>query len=181
MTYVALLRGVNVGGKNTVSMAKLKACVETLGFSGVRTYINSGNVIFDTTGTSPRKLEAAIERALEREFGSPIRVVVRSVSEMRDVVRAMPRGWNLSNESRFYVIFLSHRIDTRSVLETLKPKPGVDDVLYRKGTLFWMTRFKDVTRSALQKAIRLPEYKEMTIRNANTTRKLCELMKQGER
>ena len=176
MKYVALLRGINVGGKNTVPMAKLKACVGELGFSSVRTYINSGNVIFDTPRTSPRKLEAAIEKGLKTEFGIPLRVVVRSLTEMAGVVQDMPKSWSKSKDARHYVLFLSHRIDRVSIIQTLQPRAGIDDALYRKGTVFWSTPFKDLTRSGLQKAIRLPVYQEMTIRNANTTRKLYELM-----
>jgi uncharacterized protein (DUF1697 family) len=66
--FVALLRGVNVGGKNMISMKSLKESFERLGFTQVSTYINSGNIIFTTKETDPRKLEKKIEQMLSKEY-----------------------------------------------------------------------------------------------------------------
>ena len=81
-TYVALLRGINVGGNNLISMTDLKACVEQLGHRRVRTYINSGNVIFQSASTDERQIEHALETALAPRFKAPITVVVRDQREM---------------------------------------------------------------------------------------------------
>jgi uncharacterized protein (DUF1697 family) len=177
MTYVALLRGINVGGKNAVSMAKLKSSFEKLGFDNVKTYINSGNVIFTTPTTPPRKLESVIETALARAFGFPIRVLIRDLREMERVVKSLPKQWKGSTALRCNVIFLGHPIDKPSIVRSLRAKEGVDSVMYRKGALFWSVPFKDVARSGMTRIVGDGIYKEMTIRNQNTTRRIYELMK----
>src|SRR5215471_3382301 len=91
--YLALLRGINVGGKNKVNMADLKACFEKLGYGQVRTYINSGNVVFTAASTDPRKLESDIGKALVTNFSSSIGVFVRSLDDMKEVVEAIPQNW----------------------------------------------------------------------------------------
>lgn len=177
MTFVALLRGINVGGKNTVAMGRLRGCFAGLGFSGVKTYINSGNVIFSTGKASPRDLEASIESGLEKEFRFPIRVLVRSLSEMGRVVRSIPSGWAGSKDLRCNVIFLGPAIDKPSILKGLRPKAGIDTVFYRKGALFWSAPIRDLTRSGMPRIAGLPIYKEMTIRSVSTTRKVYDLMR----
>src|SRR5439155_8770774 len=115
MTFVALLRGINVGGNTPVPMRALKELFKQLGFGSVKTYINSGNVVFDTSPkASARKLEESIEKALQEEFGSPIRVVVKSLPEMKKIVAAMPKEWRDAKTWRSNVIVLSHRIDKPS-------------------------------------------------------------------
>src|SRR5689334_538995 len=84
--FVALLRAVNVGGNNMISMSALKKSFETLGFTHVSTYINSGNIIFNAKETDARKLEQKIERMLAKEYELSSKVVVRSVSEMEKLV-----------------------------------------------------------------------------------------------
>ena len=87
--YVALLRGINVGGRNKVPMAELRATFEDAGHTDVRTYIQSGNVVFRST--EPRaSLEVAVERMLERHLGFPLVVVVRSHAQLRSVVANAP-------------------------------------------------------------------------------------------
>jgi uncharacterized protein (DUF1697 family) len=177
MTYVALLRGINVGGKSTVSMAKLKECLESLGFDDVRTYINSGNAIFETEKTSGRALEATIEKKLKRVFGFPIKVIIRSRPEMQRIARSMPASWGSSRNHRNNVVFLSHVIDKKAILDSFEPKP-FEQLSYAKGALFWSVPMKDITRSAMLKINRDPMYKEMTIRSPNTVRKILDIMQQ---
>jgi uncharacterized protein (DUF1697 family) len=176
MAFVALLRGINVGGKNPVSMRALQALFEQLGFSDVRTYINSGNVIFKAPKASARKLELSIEPALEEKFHAPIRVIVRSLPEMKHVVQSIPAEWSDTKTWRSNLIFLARRIDKPSIVKALHAKPEIENVFYRKGTVFWSVRWKDLTKSGVLRVNRAPIYKEMTIRNPNTARKIYELM-----
>ena len=177
MTCVALLRGINVGGKSMVPMRDLKDVFEQLGLRGVTTYINSGNVIFNSPVAPARKLEASIEKALEKRFGFPIRVVVKTLPEMKRIATAMPKEWDDAAKWRCNVIFLSHRIDKPSIMKELPVNPAIETLQYRKGALYWAVTWKDRAKSKLAKIIRLPIYKEMTIRNVNTTRKIYELMR----
>ena len=93
MRYLALLRGINVGGKAMIKMADLKACVEELGFDNVANYIASGNVLFDAGRRAPAKLEAEIERAIEATFGLPVRVIVLDRAAYARIVAAIPKQW----------------------------------------------------------------------------------------
>ena len=91
--YVALLRGVNVGGKSTVSMAALAETFRGLGLDDVRTYINSGNVIFSTATTPEARLTARIERAIAKDTGLPVSVLVLEHAALRSIVAAIPAAW----------------------------------------------------------------------------------------
>jgi len=88
--YVALLRAVNVGGHAPLSMAELRRSLEGLGLRGVHTYLQSGNVVFDTDDTLPTAVAAAIEVRIERDFGPRIGVRVLSAAEIARVVGANP-------------------------------------------------------------------------------------------
>jgi uncharacterized protein (DUF1697 family) len=105
-TYVALLRGVNVGGK-TVKMSDLSAAFVALGHSRVATYIQSGNVVFDAQAARPARLRATIEGALHERFGWPITVLVRSPVELAEVLAANPYPGRGADPARIYVTFLT--------------------------------------------------------------------------
>jgi uncharacterized protein (DUF1697 family) len=175
--FVALLRGVNVGGKNMLGMRPLKASFERMGFREVTTYINSGNVVFKTKEGDARKLESRIERMLSREYRLECKVVVRSFSEMARLVEGLPEGWGGDPRWKYNVIFLRRSIDSEDILSGLQPRRGIEQVAYRQGALLWSVLAGDAARTAM---VRLPGqkvYQEMTVRNLNTTRKLYELMK----
>ncbi|HEV2235227.1 MAG TPA: DUF1697 domain-containing protein [Ktedonobacterales bacterium] len=176
-TYVALLRGINVGGNNIISMADLKACVERLGHKRVRTYINSGNVIFQSASADARQIERALEEALAPRFKAPIAVVARTLAEMRATLASVPPGWLTAADLRCYVIFLRHTIDRPELLERFTLKPAIEDLRYAPGTLFWSTRLDSLTKSSLSKQLNgRAVFQEMTVRNLNTLQKLCALM-----
>jgi uncharacterized protein (DUF1697 family) len=176
MRYVALLRGINVGGKSIVAMADLKDCVEKLGYEDVSTFIASGNVLFSTSERDGGKLEAVLERALERRFGRQIAVVVRSRAELARVVRAIPADWIGDESLRVNVAFLRRKLDGRKVARELEPKEGVDELVATKSALIWSTRRDALTRSGMQKLVGGTAYKDLTVRNVNTTLKLQELL-----
>src|SRR5438552_3642612 len=104
-TYVALLRGINVGGNSLVSMAELKTCFEKMGFESVRTYINSGNVVFRAAKTDAQKLEILIAKQLHKQFLLPIVVVVHSLPEMHELVAGIPASWQKPDGQKLNVIF----------------------------------------------------------------------------
>ncbi len=85
--YIALLRGINVGGGNMMKMDELKAVFEELGFKFVKSYINSGNLAFDTKKTAPGKLESRIEAAIEKRFGRAVPVMVREQTASTQAIR----------------------------------------------------------------------------------------------
>ena len=176
MRYVALLRGINVGGKSLIRMADLKECVEALGYEDVSTFIASGNVLFETAERNAAKLESAIERALERRFRLPITVVVRSRAEVERIVKAIPPSWIENDSLRVNVAFLRRTRDGRKLAREFEPREGVDELVATKSALIWATRRDSLTRTGMQKLVRDAAYKDMTVRNLNTTLKLRELL-----
>ena len=176
MRYVALLRGINVGGKSLVRMADLKECVEELGYEDVSTFIASGNVLFETPERDAAKLESTLEKAIERRFNLPIAVVVRSRAELGRVVDAIPSSWIGNERLRVNVAFLRRALDGRKLAREFQPREGIDELVATKSALIWATRRDALTRSGMQKITVSAAYKDMTLRNLNTTLKLRELL-----
>ena len=175
--FVALLRGVNVGGNNMISMKSLKESFETIGFANVSTYINSGNIIFQSKETDPRKLELKIEQMLSRDYQLESKVVLRSLSEMEKLVEGLPQNWGDDSDWRFNVIFLRHSIDSETILAELPANSEIEEVVYRPGALLWSVQASEANRSKFVKLSSRKTFKDMTVRNLNTTRKLYDLMK----
>ena len=171
-----MLRGINVGGKNKVEMKELKAAFEAAGMTSVRTYINSGNVIFSSTIRARTRLMGLLEDVIAQRFGFRIDVLVRDIKSMRAVAEAIPNSWANDNIMRCDVMFLWDDVARPSILKQLEFKPDIEDVRYASGAVIWRVDRKNVTRSGQMKLVRTPLYKRMTIRNCNTTRKLLELM-----
>jgi uncharacterized protein (DUF1697 family) len=179
-TYVALLRGINVGGNAIINMVKLKGCFEDLGYKSVKTYINSGNVIFVSALKDIGNLEAQIEKTIEENFSLNVRVVVRNFEQMEKLIHQMPKNWDaLDKEHKYNVIFLSSRIDNPGILKGLQPKPEIEELHYHPGVLFWAAKTSDLTKSNMIKLSKSAFYKEMTVRNLNTTQKIYELMQRA--
>ena len=178
--YVALLRGINVGGNNMVSMASLKEQFARLGFTDIKTYINSGNVIFRAADADPRQVENRIDRMLADIYGLNGRTVVRSTREMARVVKAIDKE-PLYPDWRCNVMFLRHTIDPKRALKDIAIQPAIERVTCCPGTWLWSARLEDITRSAMMKLGKTPLYREMTVRNVNTTRAVLALMEEAER
>jgi uncharacterized protein (DUF1697 family) len=175
VTYVAFLRGVNVGGKGIVSMAAIKEALLALGLSDVRTYINSGNVIFSTRASDAEPLTARIEKALEEHTGMTIKVLVIDHKTLKKMVDAIPRNWVDDKTMRTYVLLLWKELDDRGILDRLPIKPGIDELRYTPGAVVWRVDRENVGRSQMNRIVGTPLYKKVTIRSANTMRKLNEL------
>jgi uncharacterized protein (DUF1697 family) len=176
MRCVALLRGINVGGKTLLKMADLKACVEELELDDVSTYIASGNVLFTTGDRDVAGLEATIERAIETRFGLPVKVVVLDRAAYARIVRAIPKSWLDDASVRANVAFVRRGTDAKKVVRELQPDPAVEQVKAIAGAILWATKRDALDRSVMRKLIGGAAYKELTVRNLNTTLKLQELL-----
>ena len=175
MRWVAFLRAVNLGPDNKVPMAELRTLLADAGYDRVRTYIASGNVLFRSGERSAAKLDAQLERAIEARFGLPVRVVVRSASELARIVERLPERWRSSPELRVSVWFLLRGANARALASRLTPKEGIDEVVPAPGALLWAVRRDALTRTGIR-LIGTPDYKQITSRNLNTTLKLAELL-----
>ncbi|MGI9034944.1 MAG: DUF1697 domain-containing protein [Pyrinomonadaceae bacterium] len=111
MKYIAFLRGINVGGKNKIKMETLRETFSNaLGFENVKTYINSGNVIFDAPKTDDKKLAAKIETAIEKEFALKIKVIVRTIDEIENIIKNNPFDGQFENDKDLHVFFLDEEM-----------------------------------------------------------------------
>lgn len=174
--FVALLRGVNVGGNNMISMSSLKESFERMGFAQVTTYINSGNIVFKSKEVDARKLERKIEQMLSKEYQLDSKVVLRSLPEMEKLVKSLPPSWDNDTRSRYNVIFLRHTIDSDKVLTDLPVNNEVEQIVYRPGTVLWSVQASEASRSKMVKLSSKKIFQDMTVRNLNTTKKLHDLM-----
>ena len=117
MRYVALLRGINVGGANMIKMAALKAEFEALGFENVRTYINSGNLAFDAKKSSENKLADKIETAVEALVGRQIAVVVREQKDIKRILQNNPFDGEFGSHKEMHVLFLKEELQNEKVAQ----------------------------------------------------------------
>jgi uncharacterized protein (DUF1697 family) len=114
---IALLRGINLGGRRKVPMARLRELMDELGYEDVRTHLQSGNVVFDGPDASPEKVARRLEEALENTFGFEVAVVVRSRDELAAVVRADPLGAAATDPAKYLVSFLADEVDPKRVAD----------------------------------------------------------------
>ena len=175
--YLALLRGINVGGKNLIRMPALKSCFEAEGLSDVATYIQSGNVLFTARRSNQPALTRQLEKALSKTFAYQSRVVVRSFEQMKAIVERAPDGFGGRPAAyRYDVIFLKEPLTGGDALKSISANPGVDRVSAGEGVLYFSRLISRATQSHMSRVVGTPAYQNMTIRNWNTTSKLLELM-----
>lgn len=174
--YVALLRGINVGGRNAVAMTALREAFETAGFGAVRTYIQSGNVLFESDAPRP-SLEGDIEAMLERRLGTALVVVVRSHAQLRSVVQKAPPGFG-AEPGRYHsdVIFLKAPLTSAQAMGVVDLREGVDQAWAGTRVLYFARLSERRVQSRMSKIVGTPEYQRMTIRSWSTTTKLLDLL-----
>jgi uncharacterized protein (DUF1697 family) len=179
-TYVVLIRGINVGGKNKVPMLQLKECLEQLGYKDVLTYIASGNVIL-RSDKSAKEIKATIEKMLPVTFkleSDLIKVLVLTRNELQAVIDNRPEGFG-DEPTKYHsdAIFL---IDTNinDAIAVFDPREGVDKIWPGKGVVYSQRLSALRVKSRLSKIIGTPVYRSMTIRNWATTTKLLNILKE---
>lgn len=180
MTYVALLRGINVGGNNMMEMKRLKATFEAAGMTHVRTYINSGNVVFRAHSADRAGVERLLEAAIERDFELRIKVLLRDGGTVLAIAAALPDNWTNDAVTRCDVMYLWEDVDRPGILGELPAKPGIDEVRYVPGALLWHVARENVRRSGMVRIVGTPLYAKMTVRNCNTARKLAQLVRETD-
>lgn len=175
MKYVALLRGINVGGKSRVEMSRLKELFGKLGCENVITYINSGNVIFEDARTS-KEVETLLAGKLAQEFGFAIPLIVVTEATIRAICNKIPSTWTNDTEQRTDVIFLWDEINNEDIKQKVPYKPEIERMLFLDGAVVWNIDRKYVTKGSVIKIINSDIYKYITVRNINTVRKVYSLM-----
>ncbi|KAA6340553.1 hypothetical protein EZS27_011595 [termite gut metagenome] len=174
--FLALLRGINVGGNHIIKMNDLKNAFEGMGFTDVVTYIQSGNVIFSADGEKT-SLTAAIEKHLSQKFHYEASMALLTAGEMEAVIAHIPKGFgNDPEEYRYDVWFVKPPLTVGQLMPQVRIKEGVDTVERGENVLYTSRLIAQAGKSYLIKVIQQPAYRYITIRNWNTTRKLNEIM-----
>jgi uncharacterized protein (DUF1697 family) len=173
--HVALLRGINVGGKNRILMADLRESFTEHGFDQIATYIASGNVLFASKKKERAALEAEIETMLEVRFGISIVTVVRSHGELRDMIGKAPTGFG-GDDHHSDIIFLKDPLTPADAMGVVELREGVDQAWPGKGIIYFARLSARRTQSKMSKIVGTPEYQRMTIRSFSTTTKLLGLL-----
>ncbi|HEY0591394.1 MAG TPA: DUF1697 domain-containing protein [Thermoanaerobaculia bacterium] len=147
-TFIALLRGINVGGRNRVPMPELREICGELGWGGVATYVNSGNVVF-TAGATAAALESALERAIEAQFGLSIPVIVRTSREWSTYLRSNPFAAASEREGNAVMLALSKAKPGRDAAKVLEERATFGERIARTGDAIWIHFARGVGKSKL--------------------------------
>jgi uncharacterized protein (DUF1697 family) len=181
-TYLVLLRGINVGGKNKVPMARLREVLEELGYANVSTYIASGNVIL-SSDLPADQVKGQIEEALPKAFrldSELVAVLALTREQVRVVVRNKPDGFGEQPDIYHSDAIFLMGIDVDTAMRVFDPRPGVDSVWPGEGVIYSQRLSAERTRSRLGKIVGTPAYKSMTIRSWATTMALSELLERSQ-
>lgn len=176
MQYIVLLRGINVGGKNKVSMNDLKTCFNNAGFLNAMTYINSGNVIFTSEEKSTIKLAEKCKEIIHKQFGFPINLALIDVKTLQAALEHVPAWWDNDPNSKHNAMFVIQPATAEEVIkEAGQIKPEYEHLYAYKEIIFWSAPLKTYSLTQWSKIVGTKAYQSITIRNANTTKKLLEL------
>jgi len=175
--YVALLRGINVGGNNIIKMPDLKVSFAALDLREVTTYIQSGNVLFEAAESRPSTLAERIEDGLSERFGYQSRIVLRNHRQMRAIITTAPAGFGTQPDLyRYDVVFLREPLTAPDAMGGMPLREGVDQAFAGDGVCYFSRLTSRATQSYISRIVGTPNYKSMTIRNWNTSVKLLALM-----
>lgn len=174
--YIALLRGINVGGKNTISMQLLKTSFEEVGFSGVRTYINSGNIFFAYKDMCIADLQQKCHQIISDKFNLDIPVAVIPINEFTDALSNAPEWWGVDKESTHNAIFIIPPASADIIIDAVgEAKSEYEQIASHGQVIFWTAARKTFSRTRWSKISSTNVYGSVTIRNANTAKKLLQL------
>jgi uncharacterized protein (DUF1697 family) len=175
MTHVALLRGINVGGKNVLPMKDLARIFEDAACANVRTYIQSGNVIFDAPAGAPKVCEV-VTRSIEKRFGYRIPVVLRTLRQLQETIRGNPFLATGVDPKWLHVYFLAD-VPSASCCASLDSNRSAPDVFHVRGREIYLHVPNGMARTKLTNAYFDSKLSTVsTARNWATVLKLAEMM-----
>jgi uncharacterized protein (DUF1697 family) len=177
ITYLAFLRGVNVGGKAMLKMADLKDALSKAGFADVKTYIQSGNVIFKSDYTDMKRLAQLIERTIEATFKLNVSVAVYNKDEWQKVIKSAPKWWGKDAAWKHNLLIMMDRTEAKDVIPAVgKLKPDIEKMEAGNGVVYQSLLFEKFGQTSATNLVGTSIYKRMTIRNFNTSFKLLSLL-----
>lgn len=178
MKYIVLLRGINISGKNKISMNELKAGLEKIGFENVSTYLNSGNAIFQSEIDNKEVIKENIQRMIKERFNLEIPVYVTTASELEDILKHTPEWWGTNNKEIYdNMIFIIPPTKYEEVYNTIgEPKENLEKIQEYNNIIFWSYKLKEYRKTNWwPKTAGTSISDKITIRTANTMRKVLEL------
>jgi uncharacterized protein (DUF1697 family) len=176
VTYVALLRGINLGGKNMLPMKELVAMVSAAGCSNVRNYIQSGNVIYTAGDRVAGRVGRVVSAAIEKQFGFQTRLVIRTTEQIRQVIRSNPFLTPGVDENLLSVLFLADSPEAENVAK-LDPQRSPPDQFRVVGDEIFLHTSTGLAKTKLTNAYFDSKLKTIcTCRNWRTVMKLLDMM-----
>jgi len=172
MKYIALLRGINVGGNNKVEMKRLKIVLEGMGYINVSTYLNSGNALFESEEKQDQ-IQANVPKVILKEFGLEIPTLIKNIDEIKRIASIIPPEWQNDKDQKTDVAYLFTEINSEETISELPIKREYVDLIYVEGAIVWHVTRDNYNNSQLNKLVGSKLYKQMTVRNVNTARFLA--------
>ena len=179
MKYIALLRGINISGKNKISMGELKSELDKK-YKNVSTYLNSGNVIFESEIKDKEMIMNDIYQIVKNKFDLEIPVFVMTTDELEDILNHKPEWWGTDNKEIYdNLIFIIPPTKYEDVYNAIwEPKQDIEKIEVYKNSIFWSFDLKNYRKSNWWVKTASTNIKDrITIRTANTTKKVLEICK----
>lgn len=176
--YIALLRGINISGKNKISMPELKASFIKLGYADALTYLNSGNILFSASETGEILLAETIKAMIREQFDLDLPVLVLSQQALKDLLNKAPDWWGTGRKEIYdNLIFVMPCATAESIAEKIgEPTKELERISICENAIFWSFDRKNYAKAAWwQKTASAGIGELITIRTANTARKIAEL------
>jgi uncharacterized protein (DUF1697 family) len=180
ITYIAMLRGINVSGQKIIKMERLRAMFEDMGFGSVKTYVQSGNVVFETNEAAAG-LPAKIQKRILKDFGFDVPVLTKSAKEMADIVKRNPFVKDKAiDQTKLHVTFLSDD-PPKNALELIQPLAAGEEQIRIAGRAVYLYCPHSYGNTKLNNnAIEKKLSRGATTRNWNTTKTLLEMAERGD-
>ena len=177
MKYIALLRGINISGKNKIAMSKLKKEFTNLGFKEVTTYLNSGNIIFESNINNKNEIINNIQIMIKDKFEFDIPTYVTTSQELEELMSNSPEWWGKDNKEIYdNIIFIIPPTTYKEVFDAIGSPNEYEKIQEYKNNIFWSFDLKNYRKSNWWSKTASTEISNsITIRTANTMRKILEI------
>ncbi len=176
--YIALLRGINISGKNRIEMPLLRQEFISLGYEEVRTHLNSGNIIFNSSDSDPEDIASIIHEMIRERFELDIPVLVIGQEELKKKLEAAPQWWGTDDKAIYdNLIFIFPQFTASQICERIgEPSQGLERIEIHEDVIFWSFDLERHAKANWWKKTAMNGIGEMmTIRTANTSRKIAEM------
>ena len=177
MKYIALLRGINVSGKNKISMNELKTELQKYKYQNISTYLNSGNIIFESDIDHKESIMQDIYKIIKNKFSLDIPVFIMTSSDLEDILKNAPEWWGTDNKEIYdHLIFIIPPATYDDVYSALGNPNEYEKIQEYQNNIFWSYRLKDYRKTNWwSKTASVDIRHSITIRSANTMKKILEI------